>query len=131
MTGVVFGGGGPTLVVGAAAAAPEGQRLLIVNLAPNLPNYRQRVILSGREYGFELRWSMREERWYLDIRKANGDPLLLALKLVVGWPLLYRFRGVDGIPPGELVVLDPRPEPADPGLAELGDVVQLAYSEAP
>lgn len=101
-----------------------------IPLAPGLPSYRQRTVLDGREYILVLRWSMREERWYLDMRDADGNLLVGSVKLVVGFPLLYRFRGVAGLPSGDLVVVDPRPSPVDPGLDDLGDVAQLCYLDA-
>lgn len=101
-----------------------------INLSPGVPNTRQRVVLDGREYVLALRWSQREARFYLDLADATGAPLISAMKLLPGWPLLYRHRGIDGVPPGELMVLDPRPTPAPPGLDELGDVMQLAYIDA-
>jgi hypothetical protein len=104
--------------------------ILQINLAPGVPSYRQRTILDGVEYVLELLFSQREGRWYLSIRDATGAPLALAIKLVANWPLLYRFRSVVGLPPGELVAADVRPVPVDPTLAELGDVVQLCYIEA-
>jgi hypothetical protein len=102
-----------------------------INIAPGVPNSRQAVVLDGREYVLDLRWSQREERWYLDMRDANGVLLAGAVKLVSNWPILYRLR-VPGsaLPPGELVVTDAREVPADPGLDELGDAVQLVYIDA-
>jgi hypothetical protein len=104
--------------------------MLTISLAPGIPSYRQRTVLDGREYVLELRWSQREERWYLDLRTAAGDLLAGAIKLVTGWPLLYRFRTVEGLPPGELMVVDLRADAADPGLDELGDVALLCYLTA-
>lgn len=104
---------------------------ITIPLAPGLPRYQQRTVLDGREYILALRWSQREERWYLDVSDANGALLVGAVKLVVGFPLLYRFcAGVPGLPPGELMVVDERPHPGDPTLGELGDVAQLIYLDA-
>lgn len=103
---------------------------LTIALAPGLPSYRQRTVLDGVEYVLDLRWSQREARWYLDLRSSSGALLVGGIKLVVNWPLLYRFRGIAGLPPGELMAADVRPTPTDPRLAELGDVVQLVYGRA-
>lgn len=100
---------------------------ITIALAPGIPSYRQRTLLDGIEYVLELRWSEREARWYLDLRDVNGRALVLATKLVANWPLLYRFRTVPGLPPGELMVLDTRTPPQDPTLHELGAEVQLVY----
>jgi hypothetical protein len=101
-----------------------------IPLAPGVPFFRQRVTLDGAEYVLVLRWSQREEQWYLDLRDANGVLLVGSIKLVVNWPLLYRFRSIVGVPPGELMVVDGRAQAVDPGLAELGDVAQLVYLDA-
>lgn len=98
-----------------------------IALAPGVPSYRQRTVLDGVEYVLELRWSMRERAWYLDLRDLNGRPLVLGIKLVANWPLLATFRTVEGLPRGELVVVDTRTPPRDPGLGELGADVQLVY----
>ena len=99
----------------------------VIPLRPSVPSYRLRTVLDQREYILELRWSMREERWYLDLRDTNGDLLVGPIKLVVGWPLLYRYRTVEGMPPGDLLVVDGRAAPADPTLDDLGASLQLVY----
>lgn len=104
--------------------------VLTIALAPGVPSYRQRTVLDGAEYVLELRWSAREARWYLDLRDVNDRPLVLAMKLVANGPLLDRFRTVEGLPPGELVAVDTRTPPRDPGLHELGAEVALVYFEA-
>ena len=104
--------------------------IVTIALAPGVPSYRQRTVLDGVEYVLELRWSQRERRWYLDMRDVNGHPLVIGMKLVANWPLLYRFRTVRGLPPGELIVLSTRWPPRDPGLDELGATVRLAYVSA-
>lgn len=101
-----------------------------INLAPGVPSSRQRVTLDGVEYVLDLRWSQREERWYLDVRDTAGTLLVGAIKLVVLQPLLAPVRVVEGLPPGELMVVDARPGAPDPGLDELGDVAQLVYQSA-
>lgn len=104
--------------------------VLRLPLRPSLPSYRMRVSLDGRAYVLDLRWSGREERWYLDLRDGAGALLAGSIKLVVGLPLLRRFGGRADLPPGELMVVDGRATPADPGLDELGESVQLVYFDA-
>jgi hypothetical protein len=105
--------------------------LRLIPVRPSIPSSRRRVLLDGREYVIRLRWSMREEVWYLDLLDVDGEPLLLGRPLVANRKLLGQFRQtVAGLPPGEIFAADPRPTPADPGLDELGDVVSLTYEEA-
>ena len=99
-----------------------------IPITPGVPNFRQRTTLDGREYVFDFRWSQREAKWYLDLRDAQGELLAGSIKLVVSWPLLDSIRGQrSAMPPGELMLIDGRQTPADPGLDELGDEVQLVY----
>lgn len=105
--------------------------LLTIPVRPSVPFSRRRVTLDGREYSIRLRWSMREEIWYLDLFDVDGEPLLVGRPLTANKGLLAQFRQtIAALPPGELYALDPRATPADPGLDELGDVVSLAYEEA-
>jgi hypothetical protein len=102
-----------------------------IHVQAGSPNTRQRVVLDGREYVLDLRWSQREERWYLDLYDAIGRLLAGSVKLVVNWPLLYKLRGLeDALPPGELFAISASAAPQDPGLDELGDSVQLVYADS-
>ncbi len=98
-----------------------------ITLAVGVPSYRLRATLDGVEFELVLRWSEREEHWYLDLHDANGMPLVGCIKVVVNWPLLYRFRSLEGLPAGELMAVDLRTPPQDPGLDDLGDAVSLCY----
>lgn len=102
---------------------------LRIAIAPGTPSSRRRVQLSGRTYVLDLRWSQREERWYLDLRDSAGELLVGSIKVACNWPLLSYYHHLPGVPAGELQALDPRPSPADPGLDELGGIVALTYSE--
>lgn len=104
--------------------------MVIIPCRPGEPHHRMRVGLDGRAYLLDLRWSQREERWYMDLRSSAGDLLAGAIKLVVGVPLLRRFGRRDDLPPGELLVVDGRTPARDPGLDDLGDIVQLVYADA-
>lgn len=104
---------------------------LTIALFPGVPRYRVRDVLDGVEYLLVLRWSQRETKWYLDLSNANGDLLVAAIKVVVNWPLLADVRGSGlALPAGELVAMDTRSTPADPGLDELGDSIPLLYFSA-
>jgi hypothetical protein len=102
----------------------------VLPAAASIPSQRCRVTLDRREYVLDLRWSMREERWYLDVRDAAGSLLVGSIKIVTAWPLLRRFRAVVGLPPGDIIVLDGRAGSPDPGLADLGSVAELIYLDA-
>jgi hypothetical protein len=93
------------------------------------PHYSYQTDLDGETYGFELRWNTRDSGWYLTIRDAEENVLLAGIRLVVGFPLLRRFRDFR-LPPGELEAVDTNTtgQAADPGLADLGQRVLLVYT---
>lgn len=99
----------------------------VIAVRPGVPSQRSRVTLEGVEYVVVLRWSQREERWYLDLFAANGAPLALGLRLALEEPHFRTIRQRPGLPPGELTMFDQRETRAYPTLDELGDVVQLIY----
>ena len=94
------------------------------------PSQKLRVKLDGREYVLRLRWSEREERWYLDVLDGKEVLLAGAIKIVANWPLLEAQRFSEALPPGEIMAMDGRTSPADPGLRELGTTIPLVYLPA-
>lgn len=108
---------------------------LKIPISPGVPSTRQRAVLDGREFILDLRWSTREERWYLDVRDSNGDPLALSIGVVTNWPLLYRFRQHSSdndlmIPDGELWFVAGHPDHEYPTLESMGDTVVFVYQES-
>jgi hypothetical protein len=101
-----------------------------IPVSPGIPSQRLRVTLDRREFVLDLRWSMREARWYLDVRDSGGVLLVGGVKVVTSWPLLARFRTVVGVPAGDLMIDDGRANPADPTLEDLGASAQLQYLDA-
>lgn len=93
------------------------------------PDTTQRVELDGVVYTLRLRWSERGECWHFDLSDADGDAILSGVRLVTGFPLLYRFRYL-GVPPGELFFFDLRGLGGQPTLEEMGDRYRLYYVDA-
>lgn len=112
-----------------------------VPIKSGLPNQRLSVSLDGFPLVLDLRWSMREERWYMDVRRPDGAKVAMSVKIVCRRALLSHVprhrndtvHGADGkpttrstrvLPAGDLHVLADR----DPGLDELGgDGFDLLY----
>lgn len=65
--------------------------------------------------------------WWIDLRKADGTPLVLGLKLSLGRNKLRRYRYRDGMPLGDLHVVDSSGFDVEPGRDELGARVVLQY----
>lgn len=94
--------------------------------------YDQRVTLDGQAFILTFAWNERAGAWYLSIADADGVALLRSRKIATGVPLLSRFRYLDGIPPGELIALDPSGTYDYAGYTELGPRrgVTLYYADA-
>jgi hypothetical protein len=90
------------------------------------PNATQRVELDGTVYSLRVLWSQRGECWHLDLGDGEGDAIVSGLRLVTGFPLLYRFRYL-AVPPGELWFFDSRGQGAQPTLEDMGDRFRLYY----
>jgi hypothetical protein len=103
--------------------------LRVIPIVPGNRASTRRAQLSGREYRIDLRWSDFEGIFYLDLYTAAAALLAAGIRVVSNAPLLAGRHGVDGVPPGELVVMNVRPTPSDPGLDDLGETMRLTYWE--
>jgi hypothetical protein len=91
------------------------------------PDTTQRVPLGELSYSLHIYWSQRCEAWHLDLADSVGAPMLLGVRMVTMFPLLYRYKYLVGMPPGDLVFLDLREEGARPTLEDMGDRFRLYY----
>ena len=94
--------------------------------------YTQRVTLDGVSFILELIWNERVGAWYLSVLDANGTALLRSRKLATNWPIIRRFRFLDGLPAGEIMAIDPSASLDYAGYSDLGEDrgVELVYIEA-
>lgn len=74
---------------------------------PDAPRFVQSVQLDGRVYVLRLNWNGRFDSWFLDIEQADGTVLLLSVRVVLGYPLLFGFDHDDRLPPGEFFAICP------------------------
>ncbi len=88
-----------------------------------------RVLLDGTWYGLRLCFNTRMRSWTLDVAAADGTPLVLGLRVVVGVSLLAPI-GVQGLPRGQLFAVDALGEGRDPGRDDLRERVELVYRPA-
>lgn len=114
-------------------AAELGGKLLGLHLRlpSNVPRFSRKVTLDGTEYVLRFRWSMREAKWYLELRDQDDVLITGPMKLVVNFPLLDTRRAgreAPEFPAGELTLFTTLAQPTDPVLENLGDVVySLVY----
>ena len=92
------------------------------------PLFVQTTALSGRDYVFNFAWNARESAWYFDMADQDGDPILLSIKVTVGFPLGARCLDTR-MPPGVLMAVDLTGQDLDPELEDLGTRVRLMYIE--
>jgi hypothetical protein len=93
------------------------------------PDTTQRVELDGLVYTMRLLWSERGECWHLDLSDADGARIVSGIRMVTGFPLLYRFRHL-GVPPGELYFFDLQDAGGQPTLEDMGERFRLYYVDA-
>jgi hypothetical protein len=105
----------------------------IIDTTPDIPFYRQRTTLDGRDYVLTFTWNERNGRWYMDVNDQDDSPIATGVKLVTGWPLLRLYRD-ERLPPGSLLLLDMEAQegsnPLDPALCNLGERFKLTYTPA-
>lgn len=85
------------------------------------PYYSQRTRLDGRDYVLRFAYNERESRWYLSLLDESESPIILGIKLVANYSLLYPYRYDPRVPPGEINVADLTGDGSPPTLLELGE----------
>lgn len=101
---------------------------VLIPTRTDLSAYTMRVDLSDVEFELDFRYNQREGFWYLSVADQLGDPIVSGIKITVGIPLL---RGCVDLrrPIGELIAIDTSNTHTEAGLEDLGDRVQLIYSD--
>ena len=105
---------------------------LRIQVTGGLPAYGLSTELDGDVYDFSFRWNVRDNHYYMDI-KRGGDVLLSGIKLVVSEDLLgiFNYKKATGeLPPGTFRVFDNTGFDLDPDTETFGDSVYLLYDEA-
>jgi hypothetical protein len=84
------------------------------------------VDLDGVTFQLAFQFNSREGFWYYDIQDLEGNVIRSSVKAVINW-LSIRLDQSQLRPAGELLFIDTRTEPSDPGLDDLGENVVLGY----
>jgi len=87
--------------------------------ADQLGAFNFTAVLDEVEFRFHFRFNEREGFWYFDISNLAGVPLRSGVKCVVNFPVI-RLMSLASRPKGEILILDTRNNPQDPGLTDLG-----------
>ncbi len=98
---------------------------------PSQPFQDSATDLDEVEYLLRVKYSQREDRYYVSLYLNDGTPVLLGLKVVcnVG---LFRSYSLPNLPPGDLLAVSNTNDTSPPKLGELGLTsdqtrVQLLY----
>jgi hypothetical protein len=90
------------------------------------PHYDFEIDLDSVTYQIEFRWNDRAAAWFMEIRDVNGVQLLSGRRVVLGYPLLARFRD-PRLPAGDIYAVDLTGSEVEPGVNDLGGRVSLLY----
>lgn len=102
--------------------------LRVIPITP-YADFSEQVDLDGTTFTLRFRWSERASNWHLDLSYVDGTPIASGLKLVTGWPLLWRSTHPLR-PLGDLYVIDMQRRDAEPNFDGLGTRWVLMYQEA-
>jgi len=94
----------------------------------DIPDYSERVDLDGSIFILSFRYSLRPDRWFLDVQDEQGKDLIMGIPLQTGLGLIGRFR-VPGQPENDMLIFNQQGDNANPSRASLGDTHQLLYNE--
>jgi hypothetical protein len=95
-------------------------------LRADLTHYDFELSLDGVAYVFELRWNIRDDAWYLDLRLADGTDVVNGAKIVLEWPIGSRCKHASR-PPGMLVAFDSSGRREEARIDDLGTRVRVLY----
>jgi len=87
-------------------------------------NYTFQTDLETVTYTFKIRYNRRLDRQVMDIQDTVNN-----IPLIGGDDLLKQFHHLDGIPPGELKIVDLDQLNRDPNELTFSDRIILAYRE--
>ena len=93
--------------------------------------YSMRITLEAAVYLLRFTWNTRMSTLFLDISDAAGVILLAGIPLIINYPLTYKSVGrIEGLPPGQFVVIDETGQNRNPDPDTAGADVKLLYFEA-
>jgi hypothetical protein len=88
--------------------------------------YAMTVALGENDFRLTFAYNTRDDRWYMDIAKADGTALVNGVPMVVDTPLLLRYTN-PALPEGYLIATDTTGEGIEAAKEDFGDRVQLIF----
>lgn len=84
------------------------------------PFYTQKFQLDGAAYLFTFKWNNASDTWNFDLQDADGNFIVMGVKVVCNRLLLDRYHHLSNCPPGDLICFTNNPSnDSPPKLAEL------------
>lgn len=83
--------------------------------------------LDGTRRNLEFKFNPSDRFWYLDLRDAANQPLVLGMRLSLGRNKWSRYKYRDGVPRGSLDVVDVTGEGLEADAGDLGVRVLVQY----
>lgn len=93
------------------------------------PNHEFSLTLEGVTYIFNFILNIRDGRWYMTIKRENGNVIVASIPLVVNSQLIGKFATKD-LPPGEILCIDDTGKSLEPGPDSFGETHSLIYLES-
>lgn len=87
------------------------------------------IDLDGVNFTFRFKFNNRWGRWTLDILNSLGDVILASIPMQNSVDLKSRFVG-EGVPPGDLVIIDTKQTTDELTKDEFGNRFLLMYDDA-
>jgi len=88
-----------------------------------------RCTFSGTDFVLDLYWNARQAAWLMNISTADNELLVSGITLTSNRRLLERYRYMDALPAGDLMMADPTSTIDQANFEQFGREVQLVYFE--
>ena len=103
--------------------------LVILPLDNDVRNFEFRTDLDGIQFLFAFRFNERMDRWIMDIKTADDEPILMGTPILQGVTFLERFK-IETLPPGRLFSINIQTLFEETGVEDLGKNLLVLYNEA-
>jgi hypothetical protein len=104
--------------------------LLQLPVTSSSANYEFKTTLDGVKYTLAFRFNNRAGRWIMDIKTGSGTIITAGIPLLAGIDFPAQFQHIEGLPHGNLFLVNLADENESPGRDDLGVDVLLMYQEA-
>lgn len=97
-------------------------------VTPTPPVYEFRVDLDGVTFSISIRINGRSNRWIMDVKDTDDNPLVMGTPLLQGTDLIDRFKD-QRLPAGHFIMQSLEDETREAGADDLGENSLLLYED--